>query len=401
MEQQTEAQSLVGRGDALLAGGEPLQAAEAYARAVQADPAAVGGHLGLAEANLALGAYGTVYLACRQVQTLAPGSADAALARAILFVLERRYDAAVHELDHVAQLDPGRAYAHALRAYSLRQLGQSYDAQQAEGKARRLSSGKDFSELFPRVAPNPLVPANPQAQLVSNGYAPPPPPPRDPIFEQQRQALRLRLASRGYPIVTYTLIAVNVIVYVLTALTAGGDFINPSNHNSVLYDYGVQVSSLMQQDPLQWYRVFTAMFLHVSIVHVGVNMLSLYFVGVATEQLFGRWRFATIYFVGGIIGGVAQYFISLSTAPNEPSLGASGAIFAIFGAFGAFVILRRSALGRAANAIIGQWIFWLLLNLVIGFSPGSNIGVADHIGGLVAGFILGALLIPRLFKAST
>ena len=137
MEQQTEARTLVERGDALLFDGQVQAAAAAYARAVQVEPGAVGGHLGLAMANLALGAFGIVYLACRQVQSLAPGTADAALARAILFVLERRYDDAVRALDEVAELDPGRAYAHALRGYCLRQLGRGYDAQQAEAKARR------------------------------------------------------------------------------------------------------------------------------------------------------------------------------------------------------------------------------------------------------------------------
>jgi Flp pilus assembly protein TadD len=133
MEQKTDARSLVARGDALLAEGQAREAAAAYAEAVQAEPGLVGGHMGLAEANLALGGYGVVYLAARQVQALGPDTADAALATAILFVLEQRYEDAVRELDRVAELDPGRAYAHALRGYCLRQLGRSYVAQLAVG----------------------------------------------------------------------------------------------------------------------------------------------------------------------------------------------------------------------------------------------------------------------------
>ena len=400
MEQQGDARALVGQGDALLADGQVREAAAAYAQAVQVDPGAVSGHLGLAEANLALGATGIVYMACRQVQMLAPDSADAALARAILFVLERRYDAAVKELDRVAELDPGRAYAHALRGYCLRQLGQTYDAQMAEGKARRLSSGKNFAPLFPPLQPIvngiPMPPPT-MPTVYDNQQGGQPPRPRDwsQASDLQRQALRLRLATSNMPIVTYTLIAINVLIYILTAITQGGDFISPGSHPlGPLYYYGVELGSAMQHDPLQWYRLLTAMFLHESILHIGANMFSLYFVGVVTERIFGRGRFTLIYFASGLIGGLVDYFF---TPPNVASLGASGAIFGIFGAFGAFVILRRSLLGRAAGPLIGQWLFFLVLNLYISVTvPG--IALYDHLGGLVSGFILGALLIPRLVR---
>src|SRR5260221_12157925 len=101
MEQKTDARSLVARGDALLAEGQAREAAAAYAEAVQAEPGLVGGHMGLAEANLALGGYGVVYLAARQVQALGPDTADGPLATAILFVLEQRDADAVGELDRV------------------------------------------------------------------------------------------------------------------------------------------------------------------------------------------------------------------------------------------------------------------------------------------------------------
>ncbi|HEU0028793.1 MAG TPA: rhomboid family intramembrane serine protease, partial [Ktedonobacterales bacterium] len=144
--------------------------------------------------------------------------------------------------------------------------------------------------------------------------------------------------------------------------------------------------------PTQWYRVFTAMFLHANIYHVALNMLSLYFVGVVTEQLFGHWRFLTIYLASGLIAGIAQAFF---LGVDGTALGASGAIFGIFGAFGAFFLLHRRALGSAANVMLGQWAFWLLVNIMFTFgAPG--IGIADHIGGLLAGMALGVLLAPSL-----
>src|SRR5579859_6167556 len=123
MESQIEGRTLVGRGDALLADGQAREAAAEYARALQVEPEAVEAHLGLAKANLALGNFGVAIMACRQVLTLAPDTAQAALAQAILYVLERRFDPALGELERVAQLDPANAYAHALRGYCLRQLG--------------------------------------------------------------------------------------------------------------------------------------------------------------------------------------------------------------------------------------------------------------------------------------
>jgi membrane associated rhomboid family serine protease len=136
------------------------------------------------------------------------------------------------------------------------------------------------------------------------------------------------------------------------------------------------------------------MFLHANIGHIALNMLSLYFVGVVVEQLYGRWRFVLIYLVSGLIAGLAQYFLA---APDQAALGASGAIFGIFGAFGAFVILRRSMLGRAAPSIIGQWVFWLVVNLAFSvYVPG--IALWDHVGGLVSGLILGAILLPQVLK---
>jgi membrane associated rhomboid family serine protease len=90
---------------------------------------------------------------------------------------------------------------------------------------------------------------------------------------------------------------------------------------------------------------------------------------------------------------------SFFTLPTTVALGASGAICSICGAFGAIVILRRQLLGNAAGLIIGQWLFWLLLNLAFSYSyPG--IAIQDHIGGLVSGFVRGALLIPCIYSRS-
>ncbi len=405
MEQQAEAQALVAQGDALLKDGEVAQAAAQYARAVQINPAEVGGHLGLAEANLALGEYSIVYVAARQVQQLAPNSAAAYLAGAILAVVDRRYDIALNDLQRSIDIDPTNGYAHALRGYCLRQLGQNYDASLAEARAARVWGTRNFEHLFPPVAaaqPHPQVAVAPpvtrartsETAAAPNKWegggpsAPPAPRPWDQRSNVERQWVRARFLTRGVPIVTYTLIIVNVMIYLATGL-AGGNLFSPGNN--ILWQLGIEQGNLIFSDPLQAYRLLTAMFLHASIVHVGLNMLSLYFVGVITERIYGHGRFAAIYFISGILAGLANAII----VPSVPALGASGAIFGIFGAFGAFAILQRRSLGPAGGAVIGQWLFWLVINLVISVSD-PQIALYDHLGGLIVGFILGVIAMQSM-----
>ncbi len=411
----TDVKTLIEQGNNLLLNGKITEAAAAFSRAVELDRSAARAHLGVAEANLALGAVDIVNIACRHVLELSPNSADGALAHSILLVLDQQYDAAVFELERVETLDPGRAYAHALRGYCLRRLGRNGDAALAEAKAARLSGSQDLKKLFPPVetaAPQVVSGAvmSPQAPNSGRSTYQRPWSQRSPA---ERQMARARAAVYGVPVVTYTLIGINVLMYLVVAALSH-DFLSPlqsancqvytSNNllascSNKVYQFGVEQGLLIQQSPIQAYRIFTSMFLHESIEHIGVNMLSLYFVGVLTERIFGAQRYLVIYLVGGILAGVTQAVVT----PSEIALGASGAIFAIFGAFGAFLFLRRQALGRAANALIGQWLFWLLLNLVLDFAvPG--IGIADHIGGLVAGFILGVIFMsmsPRARRGST
>lgn len=392
MEQKLDATAMIARGDGLLKELRVNEAAAEYARAAQADPSAVGAHLGLAEANLALGQYVVAGMACQATQRLAPNTADAYIAQAIEMTMAGRFDAVLAALDRAIELDPPRAYAHALRGYALRQLRQTYDAALAESKAARLSGTHDLPKLFPPV--NPVVPevfATPAAAQVAPTEAGPRP--WSERSNVERAAVRARFATRNVPIVTFTLIALNVAVFLVSVVLSNFDFFSPSDlrlhPNNPLYLYGVQVGwDWLQTHPLDWYRIFTAMFLHAGIFHVGVDMLSLYFVGVITEQIFGKRRFLAIYLLAGIAGGVAEALLD----PSGAALGSSGAIFGIFGAFGIFVLLYRRALGPAANAIIGQWFFWLAINIAFSFSGG--IALYDHLGGLLAGLALGALLTP-------
>ena len=116
-------------GKLALAQGQGREAAVAYAHAAQIEPNNPQVHLGLAEANLALGSYGVVYMACRKVQELQPeGGFENTMAKALLNLLDRRYDRSLQDVEAAIELDPGNSYAHALRAYLLRMNNQDYDA---------------------------------------------------------------------------------------------------------------------------------------------------------------------------------------------------------------------------------------------------------------------------------
>jgi len=411
---QTDIQTYLEQGKQALAHGQGREAAIAYAHAAQIEPDNPLVHLGLAEANLALGAYDIVRMACQKTQELAPDGPMHDLAQALLDLLDRRYDQALQQTDAAIKNDPANAYAHALRAYLLRMTHQDYDAGLARSRASRLSFGGTFENCFPPVEPiyangyagrltgfasSAKTPAGgDQAELMQ-------PLPKQQQSEQippwsrpnsmQRRMIRTRFwLSQNPRFLTSILIGLNVLAYFIVALMAH-EFIDLSDQNGLqtLVNMGAQVNSLITHG--QYWRLFTAMFLHFSIFHIGLNMLSLFFVGIFAEVFYGKWRYLVIYLVSGVIGGLAVY-ISLGTNNAVTvSAGASGAIAGIFGATGAFFIVNRRALGPAGNAMLGQWLFWLLFNVVFNIYD-TGLAWQDHLGGLIAGVLLGIILLPPL-----
>lgn len=392
MEAQTDIQTYLEQGKQALAQGQGRDAAIAYAHGAQVEPDNPMVHLGLAEANLALGSYGVVQMACRRTQELQQpaGGLEGRTAQAILDLLDRRYERALQHIDIVISEDPGIAYAHALRSYLLRVLGQDYDANLARARAARLSYGGRFENCFPAVEPlykpgyRSLPPTQQQADATTNGQ------PNNASAEQerraepraawsppnqiQRQIIRTRFTLNQYPgLITNILIAINVVVFVITSL------------NQQIFNLGVQVNAAILEG--EYWRLFTAMFLHQGILHIALNMFSLFFIGRAVEVLYGKGRYLLIYLLGGIGGGLAFLLFS---PPMSAAVGASGAIFGVFGALGIFLIVNRRALGPG---MITNWLFWLGLNLVFSFTGG--VALWAHIGGLVAGIVLGFLLLPR------
>ncbi|MFF1687426.1 MULTISPECIES: rhomboid family intramembrane serine protease [unclassified Streptomyces] len=136
----------------------------------------------------------------------------------------------------------------------------------------------------------------------------------------------------------------------------------------------------------QWYRLLTSMFLHGSYIHIGFNMLSLWWIGAPLEAALGRVRYITLYAVSGLAGSALTYLIADA---NQPSLGASGAIFGLFGAMA--VLMRR------LNYDMRPVIALLVINLIFTFGGLGNIAWQAHVGGLVAGVVVGYAMVhaPR------
>jgi membrane associated rhomboid family serine protease len=126
----------------------------------------------------------------------------------------------------------------------------------------------------------------------------------------------------------------------------------------------------------QWYRLFTAPFLHANITHILFNMITLAIVGSPVEAELGKIRFLAVYLLSALGGSVASYLLSSS---NELGVGASGAIFGLMGAY--FVLARRR---RWEIVNIGALI---VVNLVIGFAS-TTIDWRAHLGGLVTGAVV-------------
>jgi membrane associated rhomboid family serine protease len=167
-----------------------------------------------------------------------------------------------------------------------------------------------------------------------------------------------------------TLIVVNVVVFAAQQLLG-----NAFTQRLVSYPPAIASG--------QWYRLLTPMFLHAGILHIGLNMLALYYLGPPIERVFGSVRFVVMYLVTGFLASVASYVLG---PPGVPSLGASGAIFGVFGVLLVYVFNRRS--NPAATQLLRSLLFLLGLNVLLGVIVPA-IDIYAHAGGFVAGLLMG------------
>jgi membrane associated rhomboid family serine protease len=192
---------------------------------------------------------------------------------------------------------------------------------------------------------------------------------------------------RTFPFVTYALIAINVLVFVLLELPQG------QNLDAFLTRWGAVPAQIMAGDGL--ITLITSMFLHGGWLHLGSNMLFLWIFGDNVEDAFGHGLYILFYLVCGIAASFAH--ILVDTSSTIPGVGASGAIagvlaayIVLFGSRPVRVLMRGILTNVPSYVMIG---LWFVTQLVSGFG-GQSDGVAywAHIGGFIAGLVLTFLL---------
>lgn len=217
------------------------------------------------------------------------------------------------------------------------------------------------------------------------------------IAEQEGESRTLNdLFTRGAPI-TPIIIGVNVAIYLLITFTAGGNFwsvLTTGADRFTLLAFGAQNSELLNNG--EWFRLITPAFVHIGLLHLGLNSYVLWTIGPLVEKLYGSARFLMIYLLtaaGGCLGSFLNHM--LKNDLSGASAGASGAIFGLFGVVAAFSYRYRGELPeRFLKALKSSVLPAIAVNLVIGFSI-KYVDNAAHIGGLLTGALL-AFVIPYI-----
>ncbi|WP_448002069.1 rhomboid family intramembrane serine protease [Agromyces bauzanensis] len=180
-------------------------------------------------------------------------------------------------------------------------------------------------------------------------------------------------AGRGAPAVTYTLIGITLAVFLLQLI--------PGLAVTDRLLYAGVYSLPLNFEP---WRMLTSVFVHSTqlLFHVLLNMYTLWIFGQLLEGLLGRWRFLALYLIAGLAGSVGVLWL------GDPRMGVVGASGAIFGLMGAFLVIQRRLGGQTTQLFV-----LVGINLVIGFVPGFAIAWQAHLGGLVAGALIGLIYV--------
>lgn len=183
------------------------------------------------------------------------------------------------------------------------------------------------------------------------------------------------------PVVTWVLLALIGAMFVVETVAGG------STQSEVLVRLGAKVTVLIAAG--EYWRLLTALFLHIGLMHLFFNGYALLAIGTELERLIGPGRFLAIYLLSGLWGNLASYALTINLAA-----GASGAIFGLIGALAAFFLRYRQQLGAWGRGRLANILFLIALNLFLGFTQ-PGIDNLAHLGGLLSGLGLGWALAPR------
>lgn len=210
----------------------------------------------------------------------------------------------------------------------------------------------------------------------------------EPVADDERQAVMPVPWARGttFPMgVTQVIAGICAAVFVGMALATNGESITGPTTAQLIH-WGANFAPLTLSG--QWWRLLTCMFLHIGILHIALNMWCLWNLGEMAESLYGHTTFAAVYLVSGLGASV----VSAAVHPATVSAGASGAIFGVAGALIASLKLGKfSAPGAAVKGTLSSVLTFAAYNLIFGAMNGHTDNAA-HIGGLVTGIVLGALI---------
>lgn len=182
--------------------------------------------------------------------------------------------------------------------------------------------------------------------------------------------------SKKKPVVTYALIAINIIVFILMYILGNG-----SRDVSTLIRFGANYAPLVKGG--DYYRLLTSAFLHIGLIHLLCNCYALYVIGPQIESFYGKAKYILIYLASALFGNLLSVLFS-----NGISAGASGAIFGLMGAMVYFGYHYRVYLDGVLKS---QIVPLIIFNLVLGFAL-SGVDNAAHIGGLVGGILVSMAL---------
>jgi membrane associated rhomboid family serine protease len=213
--------------------------------------------------------------------------------------------------------------------------------------------------------------------------------------------LKDQIPTRRFPIMNYLLIAVNIFVFVLQWLSG-------PNQEALVYEFALIPANFLQSVGLANIGdIFTSMFMHAGLAHIGGNMLYLWIFGDNVEDSMGSGKYLIFYLTGGIVASLAHVFTNPTS--QIPTVGASGAIAAVLGAY--LVLYPRSRvltfipLGFfmrlttvPASIVLGLWFVLQLLNGVLTMGSSDNVGGVAfwaHIGGFIAGVVMAKLFASK------
>jgi len=195
-------------------------------------------------------------------------------------------------------------------------------------------------------------------------------------FGPHRPAVVRSQMPRTAPLLTYTILVINLLVFAATFLL--GD--------ELVLMLGAKINELIVEGEV--WRLMTAVFLHVGLLHIAFNSYALLAFGPQVERSYGRTRFLLIYLLSGLSGSAFSFLLN-----PYASIGASGAIFGLIGVIGAYLYRYRDRIVAGRSRLTGVLVV-VFYNLLYGFVV-PMVDNWAHIGGLLAGLALGWCMAPR------